>query len=1113
MNPLLHWLNAPEWTQLVAALLHSLWQGALLAILLAVLLRRLTQPRLRYYASLGTLGILVLASIITWAVLTEPKTNGPVAPAPLATESAAAPTFAPTLNLDSPDKVIAFGTPISPAPPTVPWTAWLAMVWMLGTFVMLLRAGIKVAGAEKLRRSCQPLTDETMTLLVVEACCAINLVRKIRVAVTDQLTSPAVVGILVPTLILPLSLFTTLTPEQIRFILLHELAHIRRGDYLANLFQLLAEALLFFNPAVWWLSHHIRREREACCDALAIELSGAPADYAKTLVRVAENTLPPAPTTALAFGEDGREPSSLADRVQRLLVPGYRPALRLTWRAMLTSLFVGGTLLFLSAVGTRNTVGAILATDKPLPNSIGNTNGGQFSEAPAIQFKVLAGNLQTNGTTLLITNSARIKFDEQVEETEVAADVITIENGVLTAQGNVRIAKANFVTTGQDWSINMQSRRVVSVNLESLPAGSDNLSRGNAPLETTNEILSGRELRINRNSNSVTDRDHSIKLHKPTIQAIGQVSSALPRDLEISSVPPIGMPSSALSDYLAQDGFLFHPPATGIANWVLVTNGHLKKQWFYYRIGRVGEVQLSERTFNVDPVKLQDAVRKAAAAPASVNRNNFASALRNYFLQAGINFDPNTGRSFYLNDSRGQMLIRATATELDAIGKLLEPMRGGEPLERRTYHVDSNQLAQVVARLPAALRQIMATNPAAGFQAILESFNSEDPRPKQVRAFPARNEFTARATAEDFSQFETLLGISALPTDQLLTREYKLPVEFVNQRILTNIAPARPTANTSSNQQGLVHQALRDWFTNAAVDLNPNQGKGIVYNDRAGIVLARATTEELDKIESAIRELMWQPPQIHLKVRWVEAASPMEIVRTITPTNIPLPSLFGSSDFSGVLNADQTKAILNGLRSNAKLRLLSEGSVITTTDRQAQIQVAETKTIVAGIDPRALTPPGISSTFPNSSDYLRTESVPFGPVIDVLPAVELDQQHISVRAIATLTEFAGYEPGAPEVPIYVNGKKAETTLPLPRYHVRQMTNTFTIADGQTFYFGTKQTAESAKQADGTYRITDITAQQTNHLVVFITAMIIDPTGIPANRDLGLPSKPILPSQP
>jgi hypothetical protein len=414
---------------------------------------------------------------------------------------------------------------------------------------------------------------------------------------------------------------------------------------------------------------------------------------------------------------------------------------------------------------------------------------------------------------------------------------------------------------------------------------------------------------------------------------------------------------------------------------------------------------------------------------------------------------------------------------------------------------------------------MVATNPAAGFRKLIESFDATDPRPKGVHYLPDRGELIARATEADHNQFGILLQERPKPSPTLATREYKLPVELVQERILSNAYPLQVIQKDGvlqahdANRMELARQTMRKWFADAGVELDPNQGKSIFYNERAGILWARATPDELDSLESAIGELMWQPPQIHLKVRWVEAASPMEIVRTITPTNIPLPSIFGSSDFSGTLNADQTKAISNGLRSNAKLRLLSEGIVITTTDRQAQVQVAETKTIVTAIDPRALTPPGISSVFPNNSDYLQTERIPLGPLIDVLPAVELDQQHISVRAIATLTEFAGYEPGAPEVLIYVNGEASQTTLPLPRYHVRQMTNTFTIADGQTFYFGTKQTTESAKQADGTYRTTDITAQQTNHLVVFITAMIIDPTGIPANRDLGLPSKLILPSRP
>jgi beta-lactamase regulating signal transducer with metallopeptidase domain/type II secretory pathway component GspD/PulD (secretin) len=351
----LQWFTSPEWANVVKALLHTLWQGAIVAVLLGLALRRLENPVARYRCSLTALGCVVLAGLVTWAVLNRPVSS-PVATAPA---PAASPMVETTLPTDEAPLVV-HSPPAKTEAAGPGWTAWLALAWLAGATLMIGRAGWQVTGAERLRRTSQPLTDPRIAELLAEARRAVGLARRVRLAVTDRLTSPAVVGVLVPTLILPLTLATTLTPEQIRFILLHELAHIRRGDYFANLFQLFAEALLFFNPAVWWMSHQMRIEREACCDALAIELSGAPADYARTLVHVAESVLIRAPQAAPAFG-DKREPSSLADRVQRLLVPGYRPRLRLTWRAMLGSLFVGAALLVLSAIGTRVTVAAILS--------------------------------------------------------------------------------------------------------------------------------------------------------------------------------------------------------------------------------------------------------------------------------------------------------------------------------------------------------------------------------------------------------------------------------------------------------------------------------------------------------------------------------------------------------------------------------------------------------------------------------------------------------------------------------------------------------------------------------------------------------------------------------
>ena len=87
---------------------------------------------------------------------------------------------------------------------------------------------------------------------------------------------PTVIGSLRPVVLLPVSALAGMSPSQLDAILAHELAHIRRHDYLVNLLQTLVETLLFYHPAVWWLSRRIRIERENCCDDLGGGVCGDP---------------------------------------------------------------------------------------------------------------------------------------------------------------------------------------------------------------------------------------------------------------------------------------------------------------------------------------------------------------------------------------------------------------------------------------------------------------------------------------------------------------------------------------------------------------------------------------------------------------------------------------------------------------------------------------------------------------------------------------------------------------------------------------------------------------------------------------------------------------------
>jgi len=384
MNLLLQSLASEQWMYVVKALLHTLWLGGLAAGGLYFVLHGKIDPGTRYRWCVGALLAVVLGGIVAWAIL-QPR---PAARHPIVVRTPMAITATAGSAAASPP-MDAGAVSSSPMDETEAWrwTPWLALIWLVGMMAMLARAGSLVIEAEKLRRRSSPLENEAVLKLIEEARRKLGLMRRIQVVVTEQLTSPAVMGLISPVLILPLAMVTTLPPAQVQLILLHELAHIRRGDYLVNLCQLLTESLLFFNPAVWWISRQIRQEREACCDAVAIALAGERLQYAQTLAQVAGTALAAAP----AFG-DRRNPSGLKDRIQRLLVPGYCPASRPTWRALLMALFVGGGLLFLSALGTRVAVAAILspqeriariekkmieAGESPMPGGLNGNNTSQ----------------------------------------------------------------------------------------------------------------------------------------------------------------------------------------------------------------------------------------------------------------------------------------------------------------------------------------------------------------------------------------------------------------------------------------------------------------------------------------------------------------------------------------------------------------------------------------------------------------------------------------------------------------------------------------------------------------------------------------------------------------
>jgi D-alanyl-D-alanine endopeptidase (penicillin-binding protein 7) len=134
-----------------------------------------------------------------------------------------------------------------------------------------------------MERDSRPANGREVCGVFQELHSVMRLSRRVRLRIADGLLSPVAMGVVWPVVILPTWLLTGAPPDLLRAILAHELAHIRRHDYLVNLFQLLVETALFFNPAIWWISRQIRIEREACCDLAASWECGDKFEYAEAM--------------------------------------------------------------------------------------------------------------------------------------------------------------------------------------------------------------------------------------------------------------------------------------------------------------------------------------------------------------------------------------------------------------------------------------------------------------------------------------------------------------------------------------------------------------------------------------------------------------------------------------------------------------------------------------------------------------------------------------------------------------------------------------------------------------------------------------------------------------
>ncbi|HVW11988.1 MAG TPA: M56 family metallopeptidase [Bryobacteraceae bacterium] len=195
---------------------------------------------------------------------------------------------------------------------------WIVLVWLLGIIIFSIRLAGGWMLTSRLRSQLTRAVPLTWQQRFDELRARLGLSRPVRLVASPLIQSPTVIGWWRPVVLVPLGAFTGLEPALVAGLLAHELMHIRRHDYLVNALQCAVEAVLFYHPAVWWISRQIREEREQCCDDMAVALCGDTLTYVRALAEL-ESRRTMAPPALAATG------GSLAARIARLLgIPAPR---------------------------------------------------------------------------------------------------------------------------------------------------------------------------------------------------------------------------------------------------------------------------------------------------------------------------------------------------------------------------------------------------------------------------------------------------------------------------------------------------------------------------------------------------------------------------------------------------------------------------------------------------------------------------------------------------------------------------------------------------------------------------------------------------------------------
>lgn len=265
-------IYTPLMQALGSAIIASIWQSLILLIIYrsVCFLNKDLKAAAKY--NLAVIGVLVSFALFIISFLSQYLKDGASATPPIITARMS----------DEPSVFV--------IPQIV--TGILSVSYLLLLICFLVKLFLSVNHVNRLKQS-SIQAEKQLLDFTLESAAFLKIRRKISLLISNRINVPATIGFIKPVILLPAACITQLSPDQLEAVILHELSHIRRNDYLLNLILTTFETLLFFNPAVMFLMNVVRRERENCCDDIVLSQNQDPVDYAEALLVLGKLKLQP----------------------------------------------------------------------------------------------------------------------------------------------------------------------------------------------------------------------------------------------------------------------------------------------------------------------------------------------------------------------------------------------------------------------------------------------------------------------------------------------------------------------------------------------------------------------------------------------------------------------------------------------------------------------------------------------------------------------------------------------------------------------------------------------------------------------------------------------------